>query len=147
MSAPSLDSSLMGRAPLQLKVLLCTPSSSLTTPFGGVAALYLHTQGVRHCSTFRLYGAVATAYPFAVVPLLRCLLPHGPSILRGRWYMSAASTGVCLQTPFPPCTSRCRTLRRPLHSPRQFLSNTPGRVPRCLGQGPAGGRRLAFRVS
>ena len=43
------------------------------------------------------------------------------------------------------------------HFCRQFLSNTPGRVPRCLewvrysldylGQGPAGGRRLALRVS
>ena len=31
--------------------------------------------------------------------------------------MSAASAGVCLQTLFPPCGSRLRTLRRPLHSP------------------------------
>ena len=31
--------------------------------------------------------------------------------------MSAASARVCLQTPFPPCSSRSRTLRRPLHSP------------------------------
>ena len=31
--------------------------------------------------------------------------------------MSAASVGVFLQTPFPPCSSRWRTLQRPLHSP------------------------------
>ena len=32
---------------------------------GGVAAPHLHTQGVRHYSIFRLYGAVASASPLS----------------------------------------------------------------------------------
>ena len=71
MFAPRLDSSLMGRAPLQLKGGPITCINKLSHyAIGGVAALYLRTQGVRHCSIFRLYGAVASASP----------LPGGPFV-------------------------------------------------------------------
>ena len=73
--------SLMGRVPLQLKGCPTVPSSSLTTPQETSRFSTCTCGELRHCSIFRLYGAVATAYPFAGVPLCRCLLPHGTSTL------------------------------------------------------------------
>ena len=71
MSPPSLDSSLMARAPLQLNgcpIVCLLKFTQYAT--GGVPALVLHMQGVRHYSTFRLYGTVAAASP----------LPGGPFV-------------------------------------------------------------------
>ena len=46
-------------------VLLCTSTSSLTTPSEASRHCTCARRGVRHCSIFRLYGAVASASPFA----------------------------------------------------------------------------------
>ena len=82
---------------------------------GGVA-VQCSRREVRHFSSEAVWSC-GYRLPLAGVPLLRALLPHGTSTLRGRWHKSAASAGVNLQTPFPPCCSRLRTLRRLLHAP------------------------------
>ena len=155
--------SLMGRAQLQLKGCLIVHIIKFTHyAIGGVAAPYLHTQGVRHYSIFRLYGAVATA----------SLLPGGPyfvgyfltATIRGRLCESAASAGVSLQTPFPPFWSRSGMLRRSPYAPglaggfQQAVKSFfvihfavdlafLGLVACLAGSGPSGGRRLALMAS
>ena len=63
-------------------------------------------------TALRLYGAVATAYPSAGVPLLRPLPHRSAYTSRGGWYRSAASAGVQPRTPFPSfCPSGCTLLR------------------------------------
>ena len=100
------------RVPLQLKGCPVVYIFTLTHyAIGGVAVQYLHLQGSpppQHISA--VWSCCFHLHLCWGAPSFLSTSSWSVFFYEKRWYL-------CLQTPFPPCCSRLRTLRRPLRSP------------------------------
>ena len=113
MSAPSLDFSLMGRAPLQLKGCPIVYLLKFTHyAIGSVAVLFLHPRArppLQHISA--VWSCCYRLAPSGR-PLRLRVAPRSSTWLRGRWYVSAAPATVQPRTLFPTSWTSGSTLLR-----------------------------------
>ena len=145
MSAPSLDSSLVDRAPLQLKGCPIVYIIKFThCAIGGVAAplpAHAGSPPLQHIS-----AVLRCCYCLAPSrrPLRLLVAPCSKTWLRGRWYMSAAPARVQPRTLFPTSWTKGSTLTSVRASPwSEWL-----RFVQSYGfSGPADGCQLALTVS